>query len=51
VIALAFGSIYNILVRRFVAVEELPSAVTLKERMAGRLSLIRAKLTGKIKGE
>ncbi|KAK1149216.1 Subunit of the glycosylphosphatidylinositol transamidase complex-like protein [Aspergillus melleus] len=49
VIALAFGSIFNLLVRRFVTVEEAAAltAQTLKGRIAGKVVALRDKIKGK----
>ncbi|KAL2832700.1 GPI transamidase component PIG-T [Aspergillus pseudoustus] len=49
VIALAFGSIFNLLVRRFVTVEEASAlrAQTLKGRLAGKIVALRDKIRGK----
>ncbi|PGH27780.1 hypothetical protein AJ80_00568 [Polytolypa hystricis UAMH7299] len=46
VMALAFGSIFNILVRRFVGVEEAPPNA-IKSKIVGRFVAIRDKLKGK----
>ncbi|KAL8701911.1 MAG: hypothetical protein Q9201_004668 [Fulgogasparrea decipioides] len=43
VIALAFGSIYNLLVRRFVGADEV-EGFSLKERIKGRLEVLRNRL-------
>jgi phosphatidylinositol glycan class T len=49
VIALAFGSIFNLMVRRFVTVEEASAlrAQTLKGRLAGKIIALRDKIRGK----
>ncbi|KAE8151389.1 GPI transamidase component PIG-T [Aspergillus avenaceus] len=49
VIALAFGSIFNLLVRRFVSVEEAAvlNSQTLKGRLAGKVVLLRDRIKGK----
>ncbi|KAL2870333.1 GPI-anchor transamidase subunit GPI16 [Aspergillus lucknowensis] len=49
VIALAFGSIFNLLVRRFVTAEEASAlrAQTLKGRLAGRIVALRDRIRGK----
>ncbi|KAF9890203.1 Subunit of the glycosylphosphatidylinositol transamidase complex-like protein [Aspergillus nanangensis] len=49
VIALAFGSIFNLLVRRFVTVEEAEAlgAQTIKGRLAGKVVALRDRLKGK----
>ncbi|RAL17349.1 GPI-anchor transamidase subunit GPI16 [Aspergillus homomorphus CBS 101889] len=49
VIALAFGSIFNLLVRRFVTAEEASAmrAQTLKSRLGGRIIALRDRLKGK----
>ncbi|KAK2744349.1 Subunit of the glycosylphosphatidylinositol transamidase complex-like protein [Onygenales sp. PD_40] len=47
VMALAFGSIFNILVRRLVAVEEVPEN-ELKAKILGRIVALRDKLKGKV---
>jgi phosphatidylinositol glycan class T len=46
VIALAFGSIFNLLVRRFVAAEEAAS-VGLRATVLGKFVVLRDKLRGK----
>lgn len=48
VIAMAFGSIFNLLVRRFVAADEAEGAGFngIKERVKGRLRLLKEKLVG-----
>ncbi|PGH07774.1 hypothetical protein AJ79_06162 [Helicocarpus griseus UAMH5409] len=46
VMALAFGSIFNILVRRLVAVDEVPES-GLKAKLLGRIVAVRDKLRGK----
>ncbi|KNG85468.1 GPI transamidase component Gpi16 [Aspergillus nomiae NRRL 13137] len=49
VIALAFGSIFNLLVRRFVSAEEAAALTsqTLKGRLAGKIVAIRDRIKGK----
>ncbi|KAL5050670.1 hypothetical protein BDW71DRAFT_172931 [Aspergillus fruticulosus] len=49
VIALAFGSIFNLLVRRFVTVEEAAAlrAQTFKGRMGGKIIALRDRIRGK----
>jgi phosphatidylinositol glycan class T len=49
VIALAFGSIFNLLVRRFVTAEEASAlrAQTLKGRLGGKIVALRDKVRGK----
>ncbi|RAK77303.1 GPI-anchor transamidase subunit GPI16 [Aspergillus fijiensis CBS 313.89] len=49
VIALAFGSIFNLLVRRFVTAEEASAmrAQTLKSRLGGKLVALRDRVKGK----
>ncbi|OJK02640.1 hypothetical protein ASPACDRAFT_75777 [Aspergillus aculeatus ATCC 16872] len=49
VIALAFGSIFNLLVRRFVTAEEASAmrAQTLKSRLSGKLIALRDRVKGK----
>lgn len=47
VIALAFGSIYNLLTRRFVGVDEA-RATSLKVRVVGRLVAIKDRVRGKV---
>ncbi|PIG79535.1 GPI transamidase component Gpi16 [Aspergillus arachidicola] len=49
VIALAFGSIFNLLVRRFVSAEEAAALTsqTLKGRLAGKVVAIRDRIKGK----
>ncbi|KAL5000136.1 GPI transamidase component PIG-T [Aspergillus recurvatus] len=49
VIALAFGSIFNLLVRRFVTVEEAAAlrAQTFKGRLAGKIVALRDRIRGK----
>jgi phosphatidylinositol glycan class T len=44
VIALAFGSIYNVLVRRFVAADEVPKNVGLKSKIQAALGKLRSKI-------
>ncbi|PYH44131.1 GPI-anchor transamidase subunit GPI16 [Aspergillus saccharolyticus JOP 1030-1] len=53
VIALAFGSIFNLLVRRFVTAEEASAmrAQTLKSRLGGKIVALRDKIRGKSKTE
>jgi phosphatidylinositol glycan class T len=46
VIALAFGSIYNVLVRRFVAADEVPKNAGLKSKIKAALGKLRSKLAG-----
>lgn len=45
VIALAFGSIFNLLVRRFVAVDELPTS-GIKSRIVGKFVTLKDRLSG-----
>lgn len=49
VMALAFGSIFNLLVRRFVGADEVAgfSVAALRDRIKGRLGAFIAKFTGK----
>ena len=49
VMALAFGSIFNLLVRRFVGVDEVPkSAIAkLRDRVIGRFVGLRDRFVGK----
>lgn len=52
VMALAFGSVFNLLVRRFVGADEV-EALTLKEKLKARIRTFQARLRGKVaeKGE
>ncbi|XPS73135.1 Subunit of the glycosylphosphatidylinositol transamidase complex-like protein [Ascochyta lentis] len=43
VMALAFGNIFNLLVRRFVGADEVPAAGGLKDRLLGRIAGIKRK--------
>lgn len=45
VIALAFGSIFNFLVRRFVALDEVPDGTGLKSRLKNGLTRLLLKLS------
>lgn len=45
VIALAFGSIFNLLVRRFVAADEVPSGKGLKGLITNAVGALVAKVT------
>ncbi|KAJ9224513.1 hypothetical protein DTO021C3_823 [Paecilomyces variotii] len=49
VMALAFGSIFNLLVRRFVALDEVAALTsgTLKSRLRGKIIALKDKLSGK----
>lgn len=48
VIAMAFGSVFNLLVRRFVAADEVPKAnlAIIKERLAARVAVLKEKYLG-----
>ena len=49
VMALAFGSIFNLLVRRFVGVDEVPQGTLsiLARRVSGIIVMLRDKIQGK----
>lgn len=49
VIALGFGSIFNLLVRRLVGAHETGPAKGLKARLLGRISAIKARFGAKTK--
>ena len=51
VMALAFGSIFNLLVRRFIGADEVPESTLaiMREKVKGKLSLFKEKINGRFK--